>query len=277
MTILEAGKYRPQVRSRHPSHEVLRTDLPKLPFRSVIRLGSTTELEDSVTSGGSRIELNTVKSVKNSSDKYMMKRLFKESGITNIAKDVCIEEIHNMINNNEEVTLDMEFPLIAKKRFGSRGEGMILINNEDQLEEFINQHTTNYLIEEYCNYSREYRIHMFAELGCVYTNRKMLKSDVPEEERYYRNDTNCVWFLETNEKFKKPRNWQEILTECDKARKAIGLDFCAIDIKISGKNETNGKQKFIILETNSAPSFGDGTAKQYIDNLPKLLIWKKGQ
>ena len=63
--------------SRHPSHSILRAKnqtLPLLPFRSVIRLGSTT-----VSDG--RLEINTVEAVKNSASKLLMKEKFTEAGV----------------------------------------------------------------------------------------------------------------------------------------------------------------------------------------------------
>ena len=47
-------KFFTQVRSRHPSHSVLRRAIGPFSVRSVIRLGSTTELEDGIK----RIEIN---------------------------------------------------------------------------------------------------------------------------------------------------------------------------------------------------------------------------
>jgi hypothetical protein len=44
--------YRPMIRSRHPSHAPLREVMERLPFRSVIRMGSTTELVDMFTRDG---------------------------------------------------------------------------------------------------------------------------------------------------------------------------------------------------------------------------------
>jgi hypothetical protein len=67
--------YYAQIRSRHPSHSVVRNKI-KLPFRTVIRFGSTTELEDTIDKGGGRIEINTVEAIKNSASKLRMKNCF---------------------------------------------------------------------------------------------------------------------------------------------------------------------------------------------------------
>ena len=49
----------------------------------------------------------------------------------------------------------------------------------------------------------------------------MLKSDAPEEVRWYRNDAHCVWIMEDNESFDKPVNWDSIVEECVKSVDAI--------------------------------------------------------
>ena len=62
-----------KVRSRHDSHEVLRMNpLLKFPFKSGIRLGSTTEYSPEYK------VLNSIDSVKISSNKLKMKEAFKE-------------------------------------------------------------------------------------------------------------------------------------------------------------------------------------------------------
>ena len=62
--------FRTLVLTRHPSHRPLRTQLPLLPFRSVVRLGSTTP------SLPGKIECNSIDGVRNSSSKLLMKRCF---------------------------------------------------------------------------------------------------------------------------------------------------------------------------------------------------------
>ena len=78
----EFTKWRPVIRSRHPSHNPLRRRnplklLPLLPFKSLIRFGSNTELQSTIDNGGDRIELNTVEAIKNSSNKLLMKECWK--------------------------------------------------------------------------------------------------------------------------------------------------------------------------------------------------------
>ena len=74
-------RFKPQIRSMHPTHQWLRDSLPLFPFRSIIRLGSTTTTEEAfrkkTSEQRSRVrEINTVESINNSSNKLLMKKRF---------------------------------------------------------------------------------------------------------------------------------------------------------------------------------------------------------
>jgi hypothetical protein len=269
-------KFRPQIKSRHPSHSILRTNLPLTPFKSVIRLGSTTEMYDTVAHGGKRIEINTVDAIKISSNKKLMKQAF-------IQADVCTADmwtdgaLNDWANEN--------FPIVAKHIYGSRGEGNTLLHNMEQLNKWLNnKNLSNYIFEKFYNYALEYRLHV-TEDGCFYTCRKALKSDTAEEESWYRNDSNCVWLLESNPQFNKPNSWNDIVEDCVKALKHIKADILSFDVRVQSATKGNGKpreyQEYILLECNSASSLSSINddisivATKYIEILPKLII-KKG-
>lgn len=274
-----------QIRSRHPSHNVLRGKL-KLPFRSVVRFGSTTELEDTEDNGGNRVQVNSVEAIKNSASKLRMKNCFTKANVKTadwyyIRKN-NFYQIKNYNNQIQEVVIAVEnlpYPIVAKHHFGSRGNGNYLLNSEKELQEWMKgKNLANYLFEKFYNYNREYRLHV-SEEGCFYTCRKMLKSDIPKEDRWFRNDSNSVWVLEANPLFDRPKNWDVIVKECVKALKATGLDFGACDVRVQSAKTEKGKNReeidFIIVEINSAPSFGDVTAQKYIEELPKIIKRKK--
>jgi len=259
--------FRSKVRSRHPSHSPLRDKLALLPFRSVIRLGSTTDVPDTVSNGGKRVELNTIISIQNSASKFKMKDCFKASNVKT-AEFWKVSEVKEKLNNWEV------FPLIAKINFGSRGTGMKKIDTLDQLKAFLNTNTTGYYFEKFYNYNREYRLHVTSE-GCFYTCRKMIKEDTPKDKRWYKNDSNSVWIMENNELFDRPINWKQIEEECVKALKAVGLDIGACDVRVQsakdGKDRVRKEVDFIIVEINSAPSFGEVTLEKYLEEIPKVL------
>jgi carbamoylphosphate synthase large subunit len=259
--------YRPNVRSRHPSHNILRTNLPMFPFRSIVRLGSTTELGDEASLGGRRIEVNTVEAIMNSRDKLRMKERFTEHKVPT-AEWCKLSDWNNQI----------EFPIVIKHRFGSRGEGNYLIRTREELNAWFPGKTiNNYICEKYYAYNREYRLHVTKD-GCIYTCRKVLLQNTPEEQRWYRNDQNSNWLVDTNKAFDRPINWNAIIDACVGALNAVGLDMGACDIRIQSTNDKKGNKredpKFIVLEINSAPSFGQITELRYLEWIPKILMQK---
>lgn len=248
--------FRSQLRSPHPSHEVLRTELPLKPFRSVIRMGSTTVLGDETSTGGRRVEINTVESIKNSSDKRKMKECFSNKGVKTAD--------WRKGSNAGEMT---DYPLIIKNRWGSRGTGNYYIENKKELDTFIGNHDmNNYIVEKYHTYGLEFRLHV-TEDGCFYPIQKKLKKDADPKERFQRHDDNSVWILEENPEFQKPSNWKDIETECIKALKSLGMTIGAIDVKVQAKPKKGQQPEYIILESSSAPSFGNITKQKYIQQL----------
>lgn len=252
-----------RVFSRHPSHDPLR-DKIFLPTLTCIRLGSLNEGTLKYD-----VEINSTNAIKVSSNKLLMKQAFSNNDV----------KTSLWINtSNKEELLDFleenDFPLVFKSFFGSRGEGNNIIRTREEMETFLSKHDLkNYVIEKYYPYMREYRLHVTTE-GCFYTCRKVLKKETPKENQWFRNDSNSNWVTENNELFQKPTNWKTIESECIKALNAVGLDCGAIDVRV--QNEKEGKEPdFVILETNSAPSFGDITLQKYLEIIPKIYKFKK--
>lgn len=268
----ELTKFRIQVRSRQPSHNWLRENVGLLPFRSVVRLGSTTELPDTVTMGGKRIECNTVQSIKNSSNKRLMKDCFIKSGVKTAdwvyAKDI----------NNKDLVKGLGFPIVAKHIYGSRGTGNYLLKTQEELNNWLKGKDLNsYIFEKFYNFAREYRLHV-SKNGCFYTNRKLRRKDTPEKDRWFFNDSNSNWILENNPLFDKPVNWDTIVKECVKALDSIGLDIGGFDVKVQSAFDNKDRRRkecdFIIIESNSACSHGDITKQKYLEIIPGILTEK---
>ena len=266
--------YRPMIRSRHPSHAPFRTQLRKLPFRSVVRFGSLTELEDPASKNGSRIELNSKDAIKNSSSKLLMKQCFQDVRIK-----TADWESSSIVNDIQLFINDTGFPIIAKSHHGSRGLGNTMLKTQLEFDNWITGKTlSNYIFEKYYNYNKEYRLHV-TKNGCFYTCRKMLRQEFREHHNsWQRHDDNCVWILEENENFDKPNNWKEIEEHCVKALISCGLDFGACDLRVQNNNDNDGNRRdnpdFIVVEINSAPSMGVVTLEKYKEILPQLLIQK---
>ena len=251
-----------RVFSRHPSHNGIRGKI-MVPANllACVRFGSKTLWNKSDKF------LNSPEAVSNSSNKVAMKHCFDNAEVVTAN---WWESMNALLAEDE-----IKFPIIAKKRYGSRGQGMVKIDSQEQLDEFTaTKRVGAYIYEQFHNYSREYRLHVNAN-GCFYTCRKMLKGDTPDNERWFRNDSNSVWFIEENEQFDKPVNWDDIVNECVKALKSTGLDFGACDVRVQSSTKNNGNKreepKFIIIEINSAPSFGEGTMEAYTKHIPLML------
>lgn len=258
-----------RVFSRHPSHNVIRQ---KLLFKelAVVRLGSTTV--SSIPK-----EVNSIQSVQNSANKFLMKEKFDEFQVKTAewfaGKDITSNETATSLLN--ALSDAWESPIVAKHVFGSRGSGNTLLRTKAEYDTWVQGKSLNrYIFERFYNFNREYRLHVTAD-GCFYTCRKMLKSDTPEDKRWFRNDSNSTWIIDSNPQFDKPVNWNSIVEESVKALKAVGLDIGAVDLRIQSSKTSNGNVRenpeFIIVEINSAPSFGDITAQKYSLEIPKVL------
>ena len=286
--------FRPMILSRHPSHDILRLKHKKiaaLPYRSVIRFGSSTEVEDTVAKGGNRIEINTVNAIKISANKLLMKQKFNEAGVKT-AEWMCADQHYlnekGLVSGIEEHGEDsLEYPIVAKAHYGSKGKGNTLLKtHEEYLEWTSGKNLSNYIFEKFMNFGHEFRLHV-TEDGCFYTCRKALKQDVPEDQKWRRHDDICVWFLETNENFQKPNSWNDIVSDCVKALKAVGADLLSFDVRVQTPRDKDGNlrpyQEYILLECNSASSMDNGTgevsvcAQKYIDEIPKIIIRKAKQ
>lgn len=275
-------RYRPMIRSRHPSHSRLRYEIEKLPFRSVIRFGSLTELTDIASLNGKRVELNSKEGIKNSSSKFNMKECFSQEGVKTArwymfdGSKFQDRSIECESEDFDVDPIDLEYPIVAKSFFGSRGNGNYLIKSQKELNEWKeNKNLKNYIFEKFTNYNKEYRLHC-TKNGCFYACRKMLKKEYKDHPNaWQRHDDNSVWILEENENFDKPENWDEIIDHCVRAVTSCGLDFGACDLRVQNNynehNELREECDFIVIEVNSAPSFGNVTLEKYKIELPKLL------
>ena len=271
-------KYFPRVRSKNHSLNSLRRvnkGLPSLAVKSVIRFGSITPTKE-VFPKGSKVpivEINTVEAVKNSSSKLKMKDLFDEAKVSHPPWYTFSTEGFLAQSAKKEVAFkDLPYPMILKQIFGSKGRGMKFAENQEELTKAIKDiypNKSHYYIESYMNYTREYRLHCTKE-GCFYACRKMLKENA--KDRWYRNDSNCIWYVEDNPAFDRPSNWKAIESACVKALSKVGLDVGAFDVRVqSSKKSIPG---FILIEVNSAPAFGEITEKKYKELLPHLIMTK---
>ena len=285
--------FRPMILSRHPSHSILRSHkktLKCLPYQSVIRFGSTTEVPDTIAKGGKRIEINTVQAIKNSANKFLMKNYFSAGGVKTAPWFIFTNQGFQSLGletDIDEEYLNIEnlpYPIVAKNHYGSGGKGNTLIKSQEELSAWMLGKTmSNYIFEKFINYALEYRLHITKD-GCFYTCRKALKKDCPDDQKWRHHDDTCVWFLEDNENFMKPNSWKDIINDCVNALKEIGADILSFDVKVQSSKDSENKnreyQNYILLECNSASSMNNDTdeisvcAQKYINILPILIIEK---
>ena len=272
--------FKPQVRSMHPSHKWLKVNLPNFKFRAIIRLGSTTSTEFAYPGKTPEQiahikELNKVQGIKNSSSKLLMKQCFTRASVKTadcFTKTTSGTSFLNMKTDLPISCSELPYPIISKSLHGSRGEGNTKHDNQQQLEAWMRgKDLSNYIFEKFYTYSREYRLHI-SRNGCFYTCRKLVRNDAPEGT-WQRHDDVCTWILEENASFKKPRNWDAIVADCQRAQVALGLDICAFDVMVQSSKDGVEREnpEWIICESCSAPSFGEITKVKYKEEIIRLL------
>lgn len=268
--------YRPQLRTKNHTAAPLRKSLGEFAMRSIIRLGSRTTNAEAFPLWHDKrpiIEVNTAESCHNSGDKIIMKKCFDEAQVKTAKWAILGDILHGVLEVEAYADWD-DYPAIIKHKNSCKGQGIYYAENEESLLEIaanLDGNIHNYICEKYhTNAVKEYRLHV-TEDGCFYTCRKMLKSDA--EDRWHRHDSNSVWIMEENPAFDKPKNWDDVISECVKALKSVGLNVGACDVKIqSEKGKRNDYiPEFIILEVNSAPSMGEVTLVKYREELPKII------
>jgi len=268
-----------QIRTKNHTAQPLK-NLIEVNQRAIFRLGSTTPTEEIFPRGIALnrpiVEINTAEACHNSGDKRLMRMCF-ESQTVKCAEGVELEQVMSVedwvdfLDSNFDGKEINPFPAIIKHKNSCKGNGIYYISGPEDLDQFLlNNDSSNYIIEKYYNYSKEYRLHVTKD-GCFYTCRKMLKEDA--EERWHRHDMNSVWIMEENPLFEKPSNWDIIEAECVKAMTSLGLDICSVDIKVQSEKNKNrdGNPEFIILECNSGSSMGEVTLIKYEQQLRKIL------
>jgi len=292
-TIAPRG-FRTIVYSRHPTHNILRTQLERLPFRSLVRLGSTTELSERARTKGSYVECNPIEGIKNTSNKITMKMKFieakvpsptlylpyvKPTGVNSeekikvdkMGKENYLITAHGMsgdVVTGESIRItDLQFPLVAKINFHSRGRGMLFLKDVEALQNLLKQdNARKYTFEKYTNFAREYRVHA-TQNGIFYICRKLRKTDA--EERWFFNSKNSIFEITFEDGVwikKELPCFKRMQEECIKSLKALQMDIAGFDIRVNMTGE-----EFLIIEANSACSFGEHTAQHYIKQITKVL------
>lgn len=222
----------------------------------LIRFGYSEDFP--VENANGYIEINSKEAINICKNKLLTKEVLKELNIPTPKWNLITDDLDD---------INLLYPVYSKTFYGSKGRGMYLIENEDQLKNHIEKYSSqsNRLLEERCKYVREYGIHVSSKSGIFHAVRKMIKED--STERWYRNSNNCVFFLEDNENFNKPLCWDELEENLLRFMDKIKLDIGRFDVKVSSSGE-----KFKVLEVNSAPSLqGEVVFRKYVKELNKVI------
>lgn len=201
--------------------------------------------------------LNSQEGIRISSDKRRSKQAMDECGISH-AEWIIPTSYDDLLEFFNTYVV-----IIIKKYNSSKGNNIYYIDTIDKLNHWYAQHYTelnSFVVEKYYNYNREYRFHVDVNHGIFYMCRKLLRNDA--EETWHRHDSNSVWILPTNPKFKCPSFLQSIESDCKKYMRYIGLDICAFDVK-------SNDHSYIILESNTAPCLGSVGITMYQNHFYK--------
>jgi len=253
-----------------PSYSKLTRDFPAKKIRQLtgghskvlLRFGYSGDFP--ITDDEGYIFVNSRESINIAKNKSKTKELLKELGIPT-PNWAILSDLRDFYS--------LRFPLYSKTFYGSRGRGMVFIENEEKLKEHYENHDSSIgrIIEERCNYVREYGIHVSSASGIFHAVRKMLKSEA--EDRWFRNSNNCVFYLEDNEHFNKPECWEEIETQLLRFMDKTGLDIGRFDVKVN-----NSGKLFSVLEVNTSPSIeGEIVYNKYKRELEKIIICAASQ
>lgn len=254
------------VRSRNTTCKPLKELV--VPRTTILRLGSTTPTEEISKQPNPR-EINTAQACAISSNKILMKEAFTKHNIPTAEWLSYNEGVEVTLLKVEDLFTTFDGKVIVKHKYSSKGKGLYYFTDAGMLFSWMKRNEEqlhNYVFEKYYTYTREYRLHV-TKRGCFYTCRKMLKRDA--KVRWHRHNVNSVWIVEENPLFDKPVNWDSIVDSCVDALNAIGLDIAAFDVK--AQSSQHKEPKYIILESNSAPSLGERGIQEYKEILTRFI------
>lgn len=157
--------------------------------------------------------------------------------------------------------LEGGFQVVARTILnGNSGAGIVLLS-EDRLEEFVVQAP---LYVKYVPKKQEYRVHVFRN-EVVDVQRKARRHDVEDKDVNWkiRNHSNGFIFARGEALGDVP---EDVLKQSKLAVAACGLDFGAVDVIFSDK-----EQAAYVLEINSAPGLSGATLEGYVQRFRELM------
>ncbi len=117
------------------------------------------------------------------------------------------------------------------------------------------------LYVKYIPKAEEYRIHVIHD-NAFFVQRKARTKDVPDDKVNWQVRNHANGFIYAHKDVEVP---EEVRVMAVKAVKALGLDFGAVDIIYNEK-----KNKYFVLEINTAPGLYGTTLEKYVEIFQKL-------
>lgn len=139
---------------------------------------------------------------------------------------------------------------------GSGGRGIVVVPKGGQLPPNCP------LFVKYIKKQEEYRVHVFCG-EIIDVQRKMRKTDVPDEEVNWQIRNHCNGFIFGREGVSLPDNALDI---AKRAVAALHLDFGAVDLIYNAKAD-----KYTLLEVNTAPGLEGTTLEKYQQAIGQFL------
>lgn len=173
--------------------------------------------------------------ISNSTNKRVMRELFKEHGVP----------MPYLYDWSEQNGVEMIFPVVGRPDHHSKGRGFWLVKNEEDLRKALRgtrrkAAATHFM--EYIAADREYRVHIFNGKSIRISQKKF------DDEGNYTTA--------------KPSNRVGRVRKAAKqAVEALGLDFGAVDVLARGDNN----EEVFVLEVNAAPGIGGSLPKLYAE------------
>lgn len=139
---------------------------------------------------------------------------------------------------------------------GHSGQGIVIASKKEELVD-----APLYVL--YIKKQEEYRVHVHADYGAFFVQRKARKHDVPDDEVNWKVRNHDNGFVFAHQDVKAP---ECVFRAAKQAVRKLGLDFGAVDVLYNSKYE-----KAYAIEVNTAPGIEGATLDAYVEMFKGVL------
>jgi glutathione synthase/RimK-type ligase-like ATP-grasp enzyme len=189
--------------------------------------------------------------ISNVTNKRVMRELFAEHGVPT-------PRLLNVKGDwGYDIPNEVEYPMVGRPDYHSRGRGFWLISNERELVRALRgtrkkRAATHFM--QFVEAPREYRCHVFMGKSIRISEKEFFTDE--HGKRDYRT-------------VRPTGNVRYVRKAAKQAVKAVGLDFGAVDILARGDDN----DEVFVLEVNAAPGLGGTMPQLYAET---FLQWIRG-